>query len=157
MRHTSSVVSVLAVSAASLVMAACGLLLDPDPWTERQSQLEFHRQVWETVGPDSYRYDLTRACFCALAGDFTVVVNEGAVVQATRPDGSTVPEESLPYLQTVGDLFDRIQMAIENEADRFEARYDPDLGYPTLVDLDPQLNTIDEEIRYEASSLEPTS
>ena len=67
-----------------------------------------------------------------------------------------VPPEVLQYLETVEDLFDVIEWAIEHEADRFRATYHATLGYPAVIDLDPNRHAIDDELYLEASDLVPT-
>lgn len=143
---------VMAVLAAT--MAACGLV-DPDPWEARREQLEQARAVWESAGIDSYVYDLTRICYACGGGRLAVTVTDGVVTGAVGDEGEPVPEGALPTVETVGGLFDVVERAIDREADGFEVRYDPELGYPTLIDLDPDRHAIDEEIRYEASDLVP--
>lgn len=148
-RRTTGVIT---ATALTVVFAACGLL-DPDPWAERQAALDRNRALWDATGIESYRYRLDRWCFCGLFGELRVTVVDGVVTVAERLDGQPIDEAELQYLETIEYLFDRTQQAIDNRAYRFQAEYHPDLGYPTLLDLDPDRNAIDEEIRYEVGDL----
>jgi hypothetical protein len=136
--------------------AACGLL-EPDPWADRQAALDASRAVWDDAGITAYVYELRRECYCALAGDFTVTVVDGVVVRAERPEHGLIPAEEFQFVETVDDLFGAVQEAIDERAFRFTVAYHPELGYPTVVDLDPIKNAIDEEVRYEATALAPVS
>lgn len=139
---------------ASLALAgACGVL-DPEPWDDRRDALEYSRAVWDGTGIQDYEYRLQRSCFCPLFGELQVTVVDDSVVQAVRPDGTPVPEEELPYVETVADLFDIIEWAIRTEAYSYQVAYHPTLGYPVLVDLDPIRNAVDDELRLEARDLQ---
>lgn len=142
------------IVAVAVALAACGVL-DPAPsWEDRRAELEYHRSVWESAGVQSYRYRLRRSCFCAGAGTLIITVKQGNVVGATSiHSGEPVPEEALRYLETVDDLFDVIEWAIDHEADSFRATYHRTLGYPTVIDLDPVHAAIDDELYLEASDL----
>ncbi len=137
------------MAALTVVLGGCGLL-EADTWGERQAALDRNRALWESQAIETYTYRLLRSCFCIVGGEFAVAVSGGEVVGAERTDGTTVPGEELQYLQTIDDLFDIIQTAIDYEADAFRAEYDRDLGYPTLIDLDSDRNAVDDEVRYEA-------
>lgn len=144
------------VAALAVVLTGCGLL-EADTWGERQEALDRNRDLWESQAVGSYTFRLLRSCFCPVGGEFTVTVSDGAVVAAERTDGSPVPAEDLQYLQTIDDLFDVIQTAIDYRADRFEAEYDRDVGYPALIDLDSDRNAVDDEVHYEATLYFPLS
>jgi len=146
--------TLMAVAALALGAGACGLL-EPDPWRSRQAELDVNRSVWEDAAITEYTYELKRMCYCGLAGALNVTVADHAVVAATRVDGQRIAPQDLHVVETVDDLFDVVQRAIDERAFRYTVEYDPELGYPTLVDLDPIREAIDEEVRYEASGLEP--
>ena len=139
---------------AALTVSSCGLL-EPDPWSDRQAELDANRAVWEATGITSYTYQLRRLCYCGLAGDLIVTVSDHAVVGVERVDGSPVPTSERQYVEGIDDLFDIVQDAIDERAFRYDVEYDDELGYPTVVDLDPIRNAIDEEVRYEASEVTP--
>ena len=136
------------------LLAACGIV-EPEPWDDRLLDLEQARALWAETGPDSYRYDYFQGCFCAApVGDFVVTVTDGTVTAAvTDPDGEPVPEGTLAALRTMEELFDVVGTAIEREIDGFRVEYDPEYGFPTLIDLDPYENAIDDELRIEAGGL----
>lgn len=146
-------IGILVLAAGALSLGSCELLAPKNEWEARRDEMVRNAALWEAAALDAYRYELSRACFCALAGDFVVTVEEGVVVSARRAQADTVPHSELQYLETVDDLFATVQRAIEHEAYRFRVEYHPELGYPTLIDLDPERNTIDEEIWLVAGNL----
>ncbi len=109
----------LGLAALAVGAASCGLL-EPDPWAERQAALDASRALWEDAGITAYSYELCRECYCALAGDFIVTVEDGTVVRAERPEDSPIPTEELPFVETIDDLFHAVQDAIDEEI-RYEA------------------------------------
>ena len=145
---------VFAAAALAALTASCGLL-EPDPWADRQAALDANRAVWEAAAITSYTYQLRRLCYCGLAGDLIVTVEDQAVVVVERLDGGAVPVNERQHVESIDDLFAIVQDAIDDRAFRFAVEYDDELGYPTVVDLDPIKNAIDEEVRYEASGLTP--
>lgn len=145
---------IIALATVTLMAGGCGLLEPDPPWVERQEALDTNRQLWESAAVESYRYSFTRHCFCGFVGTFTVTVTDGVVTAAvSEQDGESVPEAALPELSTIEGLFDEAQRGIDVKAHGFEAEYHPELGYPTLVDLDPIENAIDDEVTYRAESL----
>jgi hypothetical protein len=145
---------IIAAAAVAALTASCGLL-EPDPWADRQAELDANRAVWEAAGITSYTYELRRLCYCVLAGDLTVTVADRAVVAVERADGGPIPASERHHVETIEDLFAIIQDAIDERAFRYAVEFDAELGYPTVVDLDPIRNVVDEEVRYEASDLVP--
>ena len=144
------------IFAALSLLAACGIV-GPESWDDRLLDLERARALWAETGPDSYRYDFFQGCFCAApVGDFVVTVTDGTVTAAvTDPGDEPVPEATLADLRTMEELFDVVGTAIEREVDGFRVEYDPEYGFPTLIDLDPYENAIDDELRIEAGGLVP--
>lgn len=144
------------ILAALALLTACGIT-EPDSWDDRLLDLEQARAVWAETGPDSYRFDYFRGCFCAApVGNFVVTVTDGTVTAAvTDPGGESVPETTLAELHTVEDLFNVVGTAIKGEVDGFRVEYDAEHGFPTLIDLDPYENAIDDELRIEAGGLVP--
>jgi hypothetical protein len=110
------------------------------------TELDSARAQWENSGPASYRFHVELQCFCGdqHRGPFDVLVLDGVVVEA-RLDGKAAAA-SAPYdYFTVTDLF----AAVERFAfsDGITVDYDPNFGFPAIIDADPERNAIDDEIR----------
>ncbi|MEZ5477549.1 MAG: DUF6174 domain-containing protein [Thiolinea sp.] len=115
-------------------------------------------QKWQqaSAGADSISYTTQQTCFCPL--EFTRPMNiteqNGQITSATYTDtGEDVPANIVDSLQTVDQRFAQLQQAYESNAERIDASYDPELGYPTSVFIDRSFMIADEEILYNISNL----
>ena len=112
-----------------------------------QEQLALAEAKWSTNKPKTYEFTLEIICFCAPAppGSEPIVfhVNNGAGSRA----GSlrTRSPEDLEKYSTVEKQFAFIRSALREQPYRVEIEYDPDLGYPRRVYIDPKQYTADEE------------
>lgn len=131
-------------------LVGCSLSTEPEP-----DRLAEARALWASQGSSSYRYEVTRGCYCVLGGEpLTVTVRNGSVESAqSQTTGQAVDGTLLTYVPTVPDLFDLIEDALRRNPPRFAVGYDPGLGYPTLIDIDYIPNAIDDELRITARSL----
>lgn len=59
-----------------------------------------------------------------------------------------MPAEYRSGFLTISQLFDFIRDAIARDAYRFEAEFDPRLGYPVRVSVDFDREMVDEEVVY---------
>ena len=140
-----------AVVAAVVALSACDNPMGPD------DDLEEARQKWSRQGFDSYRFTVSQLCFCGpdVRGTFRVVIQRGQVASVT--DAQTgeprTPHPAVPL--TVEALFQKIEDAIDEDADEIDVRYDPALGYPQEIAIDFIENAIDDEVTYTASDLAP--
>jgi hypothetical protein len=143
------------IAAATLTLATTGCVDIFGPSDE--SRFDEARRTWLRFGPLDYQYEVIQSCFCAVpaVGRTVVVVVAGDVIVDAwvRSTGESLPASTWPFLPTVEDLFDLVDRAIRQRADRLDVRYDGRFGYPRLVDVDWDRTTIDEEIRIEAFNL----
>lgn len=108
---------------------------------------------WADAGPDAYRMTLQRSCFCPpdWRGPFRVTVRDGAVVEATY-EGEPIDVERVI---TAEALISLLRDAYTEGAERVDAAYDPEFGYPTQLYIDYSAQIADEEVGYEVSQFEP--
>jgi hypothetical protein len=113
------------------------------------------RARWQAQAGDSYTFELSRGCFCVLGGrQMRVTVKGGVVTWAEDLDsGAAVEQDLLSYLQTIPDLFDLIQDALDRKVASFWVEYDPTYGYPTLIQIDYSATATDDEIAYTVQGL----
>ena len=110
--------------------------------------LERAMDDWEDAAIQSYSYEVATACFCPpiTTQPHRVSVIDGVVISAEAvADGTPVDPAFLSSFRTVEQLFQQIQDVIDLEPDFFEATYDSDLGYPTSINVDIEMNAADEE------------
>jgi hypothetical protein len=130
-----------------IAVAGCGDVLGPGD----RSDLETNRQKWQASGLTSYTMTMTKLCFCADVGPFSVIVVNDSVVSATRAaDGRSADPRFLP---TINKLFDFIETAIADHAVRIDVQYDATRGFPREVIYDRSLNIADEEVAYTLSNV----
>lgn len=123
-----------------------------------KGDLERARERWDATGPASYRYTVTRQCFCIreALGPAVVTVRDGEVTAVTRAgSGEPVEPEYRDFFPSVEGLFEILEEAVERDADRIEVRYDPVLGSPVHVWIDYETGMADEETGFEATLPEP--
>ncbi len=125
-----------------LMLLAC---VTPQPTAE----LDDAEQRWAEAGITDYTYTLTWQCFCPEGGTPSAVEVQGGEVVGSTPE--------LPEASTVEGLFDTVRSAIESDPDAFDVSYDAVLGYPTMLDVDPMANAMDEEYGFEAKDLTESS
>lgn len=125
----------------------------------RFAQLENSRTRWEAAGIRAYRIRSAKSCFCPTAalGWVEITVEDGVITSVERqdsgPGADPVPEEHWSVFDTVEDLFDLVESAIESGAYSFEVEYDLEYGHPVLVSLDYQEHTADDEVTIEVAEL----
>lgn len=138
--------TVAALAALVPLLTACDAVGPRDP---RLLELEVHRARWDSLGPDSYEYAVERMCFCPTEyiGPVRVRVEDGQVVDRAYVDsGVAVTGDAATAFPSVEGLFDLLRSAMERDADRIDATYDPDLGVPVDFWIDYSEMAVDEEL-----------
>lgn len=129
-----------------------------DPWQEARSELQKSRARWQASGlTDSYTYVLDATCACNEAAVLParIAIRFGQIVSATDlSSGEALDPRTYSDLLTVDDVFDRAATALDGSFTDILLEYDAELGYPTLVGLNPKRCLIDDEINYTISELE---
>ena len=111
-----------------------------EKWTE-QSQL-FNR---------NYTYTLQIGCFCPsdITSPVTVMVLDGETYSVVyQRDGQPVTNSVFDAVNTIEDLFKIIRDAINEKVDKLTVEFDPILGYPETISIDPMETAVDEERAY---------
>lgn len=150
----------LSLSAVLFVAAALGGCRASAPPTASGAgggpeRVEQARGRWDAAAPAAYRFTLHRSCFCPpeFRGPFLVTVRDGHVA-AVEYEGAPIDAERA---LTVDDLFTLLAEAYGRDAERVEATFDPDLGYPTSLFVDYEAQMADEEVGYTVTALRPLS
>jgi len=108
------------------------------------------RTVWASSGISSYRYTITRQCFCmeTYIGPFTVRVRDGVSAVTRTSDGSAVDPLVLELLPlSAEELFAFVE---ERQAQAsFRVTYDQATGLPQSVWSDPIPEAADDELGIE--------
>jgi hypothetical protein len=145
-----------ALLAAAALASGCGGLFSASELRARHAELIAARQKWTAHGIASYRYRFQYLCFCpaSLIQPIEITVRGGRLSAVVDPlTGRPAPEVAGQPRPTVDELFGFVESAIDRRVDRLTVAYDPVLGYPTLIRVDPRLDAVDEEQSYYASGL----
>lgn len=127
-----------ALRAAALLLAAttAGCLNPADDDGFQRGELSRARQAWQAAGVTAYHYDLSvtcTGCSAALQQPVRITVANGASTVEYSENGQAAPADVFAPYDSVEDLFDVIDDAISRDADVLQVGYDPQRGYPFLV------------------------
>jgi hypothetical protein len=109
------------------------------------------------------RYSFTLDSRCgeqALIGRFQITVDNGDVSRVTGLDEqarAALQGGRRDFVPTLRELLDQVDSARSSGADVATASFDPADGHPTNLDIDPELNTVDDESCYEVSDYRPNA
>ena len=138
------------LAAAMLVFIACG-----DGFlssTRFVASLRAARARWASSGVDSYELTVRRLCFCGFVEPVRVKVVDGVIVSRTVVStGDPVPAVYASYYPDVPGLFAIVEEAAD-DADEFDAVFDPSYGYPAEISIDWIENAVDDEEAYLAET-----
>lgn len=150
-----------------VVLTACGGTTGPptgpsdgggpfaDDRPATRAAFQAARQRWIGAGIASYQYSYRRTCFCtpAATAPVRITVRGGRVAAVVLADsGEPVPPTGYP---TIDELFLTLQQALDSGAYEIRATYDVARGYPTSLYIDRDPGVADEEMRIDASDLQP--
>ena len=140
--------------ALALLLGSAGCVSSPDGV---DPELERNRDTWRAQRIDDYVVQYRLSCFCAVDATDPVLltVRDGRLASVSRlSDGRPVDaSEWEGRYHTVEQLFDRIAEARREGAHEVRVRYDPELGYPADVYLDPVAGIADDERTFELRDL----
>lgn len=105
-------------------------------------------------GEITYTTQLSCRCPSEYTRAMNIVERNGRIIDASYADtGESVPVYVRDGLLSIDERFEQLQTAYENGAERIEANYDEELGYPTSVSIDQSAQIADEELNYTISNL----
>lgn len=137
------------------LLAACSSSTGPSSLVD----LERARSRWEGRSFADYTFETRRDCFCTpeLTGPVRItVVNDSIASVIDISTDSVIPYPAAGNWYTVDDLFVVIDSAIQHQAtSSIDVTYDPDLGYPTTLEINPRPDLADAGVRYTITLLVP--
>lgn len=137
-----------------LLVAGCSTsLLD-----QSRSEFDDARRLWQAQGATDYDFDLQHLCYCSdlVTRPVTIGVRGGAVAWIVYTDSGTAADTTLfrDYL-TIDRVFALLQRTLDGHPASFTASYQPDLGYPAMVHVDPKQPVADDEFSVRITGLRP--
>ena len=142
---------------AVLLLAACGGgFFEPSD----QRALDEAQNRWDTSGITNYTFDYRHSCFCADGGRLVRIQVESDLVVSVEPADNQGPlaDENLLAWPTVDTLFSHIASLSNSDSFdgyKFEATYDPTVGYPISIELTAPPNIADAGSAEQVSNFEP--
>jgi len=132
---------ILLVPALVASLAGCDGLFGNDNQEAQREQFNAAFGHWQSLGIDTYSYALELACACAPASqlrEVRVTVENGAVASITYEDNDAAAPSAVfgPY-DTIEELFSAVEEAISQDPDVLSVVYDPQYGFPSLLQYDP--------------------
>lgn len=137
----NSFVRLAAVVAASNLLTAC----EPDS-NKVLENLNENRAKWESANIDTYQFEYSISCNCLDEDTLLrlVVVNAGEVVSQTIIKSHVALPLDQGRAESIAELFELIAYE-ESRAESVTVEYDPDLGYPTKINVDIEKRIADDE------------
>ena len=134
------------------ILAACAETLD-----YQVQQLVVNKNKWlETTNSKDYSFQLTINCFCSYSEKpIKVVVSNREVKEAeyvsSELDNKPINIKNIP---TIKKLFISIFDAIKDEGMVVKAKYNQELGYPSLVQISMSPSVMDGTVTYSVEKME---
>ena len=122
---------------------------------EVKDELKKHRRIWENEVVRDYQYRLQVLCFCPPDVTNPVIVEvKNGVTFSVIYAGTGLPVGNTNFVRydTIDEMFQVIEDAINQGADEIKVEYNADLGYPTRIDIDFIKMAVDDEITYTISN-----
>jgi hypothetical protein len=151
-----SIGSTILKSAVFLVLLGAACAHASGAQTSSSNTAKAHRAQWEAANVTDYTWSIYVGCMCD-PGTAIVKVVDSKPVDA-RENGQTFSIEKdekfglIPL--TVDELFDQLDQAYSTGADTVDVSFDPTLGFPSELRVDPSRITSDDEIEYRVEGLE---
>ncbi|WP_338421770.1 DUF6174 domain-containing protein [Nostoc flagelliforme] len=112
-------------------------------------RLRFNKGLWDRANIYNYHITVSNSCFCITdaRGPVVIRVRNGQPTSITSvATGQPVNPQFFQKYDTIPELFNVIQDAINRKAYNVDVEYNAKLGYPTKINIDYDSRIADEEI-----------
>ena len=140
---------ILIIGASAAALSGCN-----DGSGSLLNELNASRAKWESLNADNYQMTYQRGCYCMPESTAarTVLVEDNQVRSATIIDSGESLDTTAYASLTVDELFALIALE-ESRAERVEATFHPQRGYPTSFYVDGSNQIADDEFSITISEL----
>jgi len=137
----------------------CAALLCESPTFDKaaeKNRLQEARARWADAGLLDYSFMYQRTCFCLpeYLGPFAIEVSGGVVDSAYFANDAFAGAPEGKF-DTIPEMFDRIEKAIDRPVYKLDVTYDTTYGFPTELFIDGESMIADDEIGYSVFSFIP--
>ncbi len=157
--HTRTVSTLIA--ATLVLLSACTTVpvaksaLSPETRPPELQRLRDNRKKWESGAGHYYRARISASFFGPREWMLPLIVEvkNGAVIGVSTEGAEPMPASKdwadfANRHNTIEKVFGLIEKAMADKAERIEVDYDPALGYPMRVVIDPLEQAADDEMHY---------
>ena len=102
--------------------------------------------VWKAHQPRSYEFTISVGCFCPPSTPPTFRVTDGQPAPVGNVDADTLRRYSA--FNTIEKLFAELRPAAATGPHKMIVTYDDKLGYPTVADVDPKKDALDDQFSF---------
>jgi hypothetical protein len=113
----------------------------------QENELLKNLDKWLALGWDTYEFNFQQSIMLPppFSGELLVRVYQNKVERVLW-EGNDVPGELFDTVPTLSELFERLQLNLEQGPASFIVSYDQGYGYPTDVFVDRDIRIADEEL-----------
>jgi hypothetical protein len=140
-------------TSSSSSASGCTELTKVNTAVDQNEAIKQSREKWESSKFDHYVFEITMSCFCVteLTQPIVIEVKDGEPVTITYANGDEIEKDVRKFFaphDTLDKVFDLINSAVKEKAERVEVEYDATLGYPTKITIDRSQAVADDEVFY---------
>lgn len=133
------------------LLAGCVIFSSPEE--NVQEELNLNRAQWDAAAIHDYSMSFQRLClFCPVEFliPVRVIVRGDTIFEVTDLDtGAPVAEPAEGVFLTIDEVFDVIQLAIDQNAAEIDVCYNSTLGYPTDVSIDFSRSLFNDDTQFQ--------
>jgi uncharacterized protein YxeA len=123
-----------------------------------EKELNVNRQLWQSSQIKSYSMNERLSCFCGGLLEWDVYVKDGVKEKVVFDASQLLPNQTyddvLNSAKIVEGIFDFIEDLTNQKVASLVVEYNVEYGFPTLISIDYDANTIDDEIVYSYTDFE---
>jgi hypothetical protein len=117
-----------------------------------KSEMQKNRETWEEHNISHYSYQMKISCFCPpeVTEPVSIEVNNGETVSRTYVNnGQPATANAILNVDTIEEVFSRVEDAINNKADKIDVAWDATYGFPIHIFIDSYEDAVDDEAGFE--------
>lgn len=127
-----------------LIASACN---EPN-FDSQIADIQAAEEQWKGTNIQDYQAEVEQICFCPPPFRYTMVVEDGEIVQIRDSEtGDTV--EHIEGYSTIDERFTWLKQIAPHNPQKLELEFNSDLGYPTLIDYNQSNSIADEELFFQ--------
>lgn len=108
-------------------------------------EIEIAQKRWEAAHIENYSADIERICFCPPPSRYTIIVGSDSLTKVINSETGEEIAQNKGY-STIDELYQWLLEVASRNPEKLELEFDPNLGYPTLIDYNQSDNIADEEM-----------